>query len=439
MTEAVFLDIDGVLTDGRIYMDGNGAALKTLNLKDLDAITSMRGEGIRVGCVSGEDTPFSQAIRHYVDFAALGCKDKPAFISRYCRENGLDLQNILYVGDGKYDIGALKMAGISACPADAIPAVREVCRWVLETKGGCGCVASVYDRIQQMNRNKQKDRQEDRKMGRVFVIAEIGINHNGDMEICKKLIEWAVLTGCDAVKFQKRTIDKVYTKEYLDSYRESPWGTTQREQKEGLEFGKEEYDEIDRFCRERGIEWLASAWDVDAQRFLRQYDLKYNKVASAMLTNMELLQTIAEEKKYTYISTGMSTYEEIDAAVEVFKKNGCPYELMHCNSTYPMKNEDANLRVMNALRERYGVNVGYSGHETGRIVSLAAVALGATSLERHITLGHSMYGSDQAASLEVDDLQRLVKDIRVLEIALGSGEKVLTPAEEEVRKKLRNA
>lgn len=271
----------------------------------------------------------------------------------------------------------------------------------------------------------------------VFITAEIGINHNGDLQLAKELIDWAYLCGCDAVKFQKRMVDKVYTKEYLDSYRESPWGTTQRAQKEGLEFGKEEYDVIDAYCREKKIEWYASAWDTDAQMFLRQYDLKYNKIASAMLTNMELLHTVAEEGKYTFIATGMSTYEEIDAAVEVFKKSGCPYELLHCNSTYPMKNEDANLRLIPVLRKRYGVNVGYSGHETGRIVSTAAVAMGATSIERHITLDRTMYGSDQAASLEVDDLQRLVKDIRTIERALGSGEKILTEAEAAVKKKLR--
>ena len=274
-------------------------------------------------------------------------------------------------------------------------------------------------------------------MRRVYITAEIGINHNGDLEICKKLIDWAVLCGCDAVKFQKRTVEKVYTKEYLDSYRESPWGTTQRAQKEGLEFGKKEYDIIDSYCKEKGIEWFASAWDVDAQKFLEQYDCKHNKVASAMLTNLELLEMIAKEKKHTFVATGMSTFEEIDTAVEIFKKYECPYELMHCNSTYPMKNEDANLKMIYTLRERYGCDVGYSGHETGRIVSLAAVAMGATSLERHITLDRAMYGSDQAASLEVDDLQRLVKDIRAIELALGNGEKILSEAELATKKKLR--
>ena len=274
-------------------------------------------------------------------------------------------------------------------------------------------------------------------MKNVLVIAEIGINHNGDISLAKKLIDWAVLSGCDAVKFQKRTIDKVYTQEYLDSYRESPWGTTQRAQKEGLEFGKEEYDIIDAYCKEKGIEWFASAWDTEAQKFLQQYELKYNKVASAMLTNMELLEMIAKEGKYTFIATGMSTYEEIDKAVAVFKRYNCPFELMHCNSTYPMKNEDANLKLIQALKDRYQCTVGYSGHETGRIVSVAAVAMGATSIERHITLDRAMYGSDQAASLEVDELQRLVKDIRTVESAFGTGEKILSEAEAIVRAKLR--
>ena len=271
----------------------------------------------------------------------------------------------------------------------------------------------------------------------VFITAEIGINHNGDMGIAKKLIDWAVLSGCDAVKFQKRTVDKVYTKEYLDSYRESPWGTTQRAQKEGLEFGKADYDEIDRYCKEKGIEWFASAWDLDAQEFLRQYDLKHNKVASAMLTNMPLLQMIAEEKKPTFIATGMSSYEEIDAAVKVFRDADCPFELMHCNSTYPMPKEEANLRLIPALKERYHCRVGYSGHEVGRIVSTSAVALGATSIERHITLDNTMYGSDQAASLNVKDLMRLVEDIRLIETILGDGVKVLSEKELATRKKLR--
>lgn len=274
-------------------------------------------------------------------------------------------------------------------------------------------------------------------MSHVFVIAEIGINHNGALEIARKLIEWASLSGCDAVKFQKRTIDEVYTPEYLSSYRESPWGTTQRQQKEGLEFGRYEYDEIDALCKRNNIDWFASAWDLKSQEFLRGYDLKYNKIASAMLTNMPLLEMVADEGKYTFISTGMSTLDEIDNAVEVFRSKNCPFELMHCNSTYPMKKEDANLRMIPSLKARYNCPVGYSGHEMGRIVSTSAVALGASSIERHITLDPSMYGSDQPASLPVRDLARLVEDIRVIETILGDGEKKLSSDEVATRKKLR--
>ncbi len=270
-----------------------------------------------------------------------------------------------------------------------------------------------------------------------FITAEIGINHNGDLNLAKKLIDSAVVAGCDAVKFQKRTVDKVYTQEYLSQSRTSPWGNTQRAQKEGLEFGKKEYDEIDAYCREKGVEWYASAWDIDSQKFLQQYSCKYNKVASAMLTNEELLEEIAKEGKYTYIATGMSTFEEIDRAVEIFKKYQCPYELMHCNSTYPMPIEDANLKIIKVLSEKYQCKVGYSGHEEGTLVSTCAVAAGATSIERHITIDKTMYGSDQKASIEPYELCRLVKDIRETEKIMGTGKKMLSAAEEEVKRKLR--
>lgn len=271
----------------------------------------------------------------------------------------------------------------------------------------------------------------------VFIIAEIGINHNGDLELAKKLIDLAAEAGCDAVKFQKRTIDKVYSQEMLDSPRESPWGHTQRAQKEGLEFGEAEYDAIDSYCREKGIAWFASAWDVDSQRFLRKYDLRYNKVASAMLTRDDLLEEIAGEGRYTFISTGMSTWEEIDRAVEIFRRHRCPFELMHCNSTYPMEDSDANLSLIPVLREKYGCKVGYSGHERDIRPSVLSVAAGASSIERHITLDKSMYGSDQKASIEPEQLRVLVREIRQAETIMGDGEKILSPAEQAVRTKLR--
>ena len=270
-----------------------------------------------------------------------------------------------------------------------------------------------------------------------YVIAEIGINHNGDLNIAKELIKSAKESGCNAVKFQKRTIEDVYTPDELDVPRESPFGTTNREQKNGLEFSKEDYVEINRYCKELDIDWFASAWDIDSQKFLRQFNCKYNKVASAMLTIEPLLHEIAKEQKHTFISTGMSTLEEVDKAVEIFRKHDCPFELMHCCSSYPMKNEDANLSMINTLKMRYGCDVGYSGHETGLSISVAAVAMGATSIERHITLDRAMYGSDQAASLEIGGLQRLVAYVRDIETALGSPVKKVMRTEVPIAKKLR--
>jgi N-acetylneuraminate synthase len=271
----------------------------------------------------------------------------------------------------------------------------------------------------------------------IFIVAEIGINHNGDMSICKKLIDVAVESGCDAVKFQKRDLSKVYTQDFLDSSRESPWGTTQREQKAGLEFSIDEYQEIDRYCKEKGIEWFASAWDLNSQKFLQQFDCKYNKVASAMIVYEDLLKMIAKEGKHTFISTGMTTYGDIQKAVDIFRELNCSFELMHTISTYPMKDEDANLKMINTLRERYKCDVGYSGHEVGLAISNAAAALGITSLERHITLDRSMYGSDQSASVEPSGFRQLVGAVRKIELAIGDGVKKTIEAETPIAENLR--
>lgn len=252
-----------------------------------------------------------------------------------------------------------------------------------------------------------------------LLIAEIGINHNGDVKIAKELIKASKECGFDFVKFQKRTIDLVYDKSTLDLPRESPWGTTTREQKFGLEFEKEEYDEIDRYCKEIQMQWFASAWDIKSLEFLDQYNLKYNKIASAMIVDEVFLNEVAKRKIYTFISTGMSSKENIDNAIEIFKKNNCKFELMHCVSTYPMKIEDANLITINQLKKEYGCNIGYSGHENGVAVSLAAVMLGISSLERHVTLNRTMYGSDQAASLELTGMKNLTDSINKMILSIG--------------------
>ena len=272
----------------------------------------------------------------------------------------------------------------------------------------------------------------------VFIVAEIGINHNGDMNIAKKLIDIASDAGCDAVKFQKRNVEKVYSSDVLDFSRESPWGKTTRDQKLGLEFSIKQFSVIDKYCKKKGIPWYVSCWDVESQIEMRKFKTKYNKIASAMLIHTKLLETVAKEKKYTFISTGMSTLKNISDAVKIFRKHKCPFELMHSHSAYPMRDDEANLRLIPVLAKKYKCKVGYSGHELGSYnVCVPAVILGATSIERHITLGRAMYGSDQAASLEASGLQRLVRDIRLIDKILGDGKKRVWPSELPVQKKLR--
>ena len=271
----------------------------------------------------------------------------------------------------------------------------------------------------------------------ITIIAEIGINHNGDIDICKELIDSAKNAGADCVKFQKRDINKVYTKDFLDSPRESPWGKTQRDQKFGLEFDVSEYQEISDYCKLKEIEWFASAWDINSQKFLRQFNLKYNKVASAMIVYKELLEEIASEGRHTFISTGMSTMDDVQLAVDIFRAAKCPFELMHSVSTYPMKEENANLNMIKTLRNFFDCDVGYSGHEVGLAISYAASAMDITSLERHITLNRAMYGSDQPASIEPLGFKQLVGSVRIIEGAIGDGIKRIIEDEKPIAENLR--
>jgi len=274
---------------------------------------------------------------------------------------------------------------------------------------------------------------------KVFIISEIGINHNGNISLAKKMIDESIIAGVDAVKFQKRDINLVYSKEILSQKRESPWGMTQKDQKEGLEFGEAEYKEIDKYCKFKKIEWFSSAWDLNSLKFLAQFNLKYNKIASAMIVDKNFLAEVAKQKKYTFISTGMSTFQNIDTAIKIFKENNCKFELMHCVSAYPFDDTRASLNLIKVIKAKYGCKVGYSGHEkSGLAISVAAVALGATSLERHITLDRTMYGTDQAASLTPSGFTSLVNAIRKVEKAIdGEKEKNILDIETLVAKKLR--
>jgi len=268
-----------------------------------------------------------------------------------------------------------------------------------------------------------------------FIVAEIGINHNGDINLAKRLISVAIAAGCDAVKFQKRTIDVVYTAAELDKPRESPFGLTNRDLKYGLEFGQAEYEEIDAFCRSVKMPWFASPWDEASVDFLAQFKLPVYKIASASLTDDNLLRYIRKAGKPIILSTGMSTYAEIDHAVEVLGREDLI--LLHATSTYPAYYEELNLRAIPTMARRYGLPIGYSGHETGIPTSVCAAALGACCVERHITVDRAMWGSDHAASLEPNGIGRLVRDIRLWEQARGDGNKHVFEREMPIIKKLR--
>ena len=272
----------------------------------------------------------------------------------------------------------------------------------------------------------------------VFIIAELGTNHMGDIKIAKKLIDAAVFAGCDAVKLQKKNVEKIYTKEFLDSSIESPWGGTQRDMRRRREFNDKQFKQIDLHCKRKKIPWYVSCWDVESQIHMRKFRTKFNKIASAMLVHEKLLHTIAEENKHTFISTGMSSLKDIEKAVKIFRKHHCPFELMHCHSAYPMPVEEANLKLIPFLKKKFRCKVGYSGHEAAATyVSLPAVFLGATSIERHITLDRASYGTDQAASLEPKGLNTMIRDIRILEKIMGDGEKRVWKSEIPNQKKLR--
>jgi N-acetylneuraminate synthase len=274
---------------------------------------------------------------------------------------------------------------------------------------------------------------------KTYIIAEIGINHNGSLDAAKKLIDIASVSGCDAVKFQKRNPDVCVPEHQKNEPKNTPWGEmSYLEYKHRMEFGKREYDEIDQYCRLRQIEWSASPWDIDSLNFLLEYKIPFIKIPSAMLTNDNLLIASCQSNKKIILSTGMSTVEEIDHAVNILKAyTNSNFALLHCNSAYPAALEDLNLSRIQTLRDRYQCEVGYSGHEFRLGTSVASVYLGASIIERHITLDRSMWGSDQLCSVEPQGLIKLVKGIRELELALGSNEIKITNSEIGPRKKLR--
>lgn len=444
----VATDCDGVLTDGGVYCNDDGEALLRFNRRDGAGIERLREAGIDTVIITRESSPVvaRRAEKIGVRDVRLGVRDKLAAVTALAAERGVPLENVAYVGDDVYDVAAMEAVGLSACPADADASAVAAADVVLHAGGGRGAVREVADLVlsaaagvyggthphteQRLHLVPAEPRRwcavGDRAIGEgepVYVIAEIGINHNGSIDLTKKLIDGAVAAGCDAVKFQKRTPELCVPADQQNVERDTPWGRiTYLEYRRKVEFNFSQYAEIDRYCRERRIAWTASAWDEPSVDFLAAFDVPFLKVPSAALTDHALLHKMRSVGCPVMLSTGMSTEEEIGAAVEVARAERLL--LAHATSTYPCPPRELNLQMIRTLETKYpGIPVGYSGHEVGLATTNAAVALGAAFVERHITLDRSMWGSDQSASVEIVGLMRLVRDIRDIEQAKGDGVK----------------
>lgn len=449
--DAVITDFDGVHTDDRAYVDSDGREMVLVSRSDGMGVSLLRRAGVKVLVMSTEHNPVVAARARKLGVPVLqGLADKRTVLLDWLRIEGLDPARVAYVGNDVNDLGPMGEVGWPVAVPDAHPRVRAAARVVLSKAGGDGAVRELCDRVAAARPEPAAPEVRLRptfgpvSIGGtlvgdgepVYMIGEIGINHNGDLDIARKLIDVAADAGCQAVKFQKRTPSICVPIEQRSQIRQTPWGEmTYLEYKERTEFGRDEYRQISKYCDERGLHWFASPWDVPSVDFLEEMDVPVHKIASASIADHELLRALAATGKPLLLSTGMSTLSEIDEAVEILGTE--KLIIMHATSTYPLPPEEANLRTITTLKERYGVPVGYSGHERGLQISLAAVTLGAVCVERHITLDRTMWGSDHAASLEPSGLEHLVRDIRIIEQALGDGVKRVFPGEEAPKARLR--
>lgn len=451
--DAVITDFDGVHTDDRAYIDSDGREMVLVSRSDGMGIALLRRSGVKLLVLSTEHNPVVAARARKLGVPVLqGIAEKRTVLRDWLTIEGLDPARVAYVGNDVNDLGPMSLVGWPIAVPDAHPRVRAAARVVLTRPGGAGAVRELCDRVvaarpepaavttpQAPPRLNAPVAIGDILVGDgepVYVIGEIGINHNGDLDLARRLIDVAADAGCQAVKFQKRTPSICVPVEQRGQIRQTPWGEmTYLEYKERTEFGRDEYTQISKYCDERGMQWFASPWDVPSVEFLEEMDVPVHKVASASVADHEMLRVLAATGKPIILSTGMSTLPEIDQAVEIL--GTANLIIMHATSTYPLPPEEANLRTITTLKERYGVPVGYSGHERGLQISLAAVTLGAVAVERHITLDRTMWGSDHAASLEPAGLEHLVRDIRIIEQALGDGVKRVFPGEEAPKARLR--
>ncbi|MEV6156331.1 N-acetylneuraminate synthase family protein [Nonomuraea sp. NPDC052129] len=449
--DAVITDFDGVHTDDRAYVDSDGREMVLVSRSDGMGIALLRRSGVKVLVMSTEHNPVVAARARKLGVPVLqGIAEKRVVLRDWLTIEGLDPARVAYVGNDVNDLGPMAEVGWPIAVPDAHPRVRAAARVVLSKPGGEGAVRELCDRVvaarpeEPTPETRQRPRFGPVAVGEVlvgdgepvYVIGEIGINHNGDLDLARRLIDVAADAGCQAVKFQKRTPAICVPEAQKGQIRQTPWGEmTYLEYKERTEFGYDEYRQIAKYCDERGLHWFASPWDVPSIDFLEEMDVVAHKIASASVADHELLRALAATGKPLMLSTGMSTLSEIDQAVEILGTD--KLIMMHATSTYPLPPEEANLRTITTLKERYGVPVGYSGHERGLQISLAAVTLGAVCVERHITLDRTMWGSDHAASLEPSGLEHLVRDIRIIEQAMGDGVKRVFPGEEAPKARLR--
>ena len=446
-------DCDGVLTDGGVYYGEEGEQLKKFNIQDGMGVERLRKLlGIQTAIITGEASPslVKRAQKLQITELHLLAKDKPSVLKEMLSRLNLTSEEIAYIGDDYNDLDIMKMVGLTASPANALPGIRAHVDYVCESKGGEGCFREFAELIIDLKNepfelvNEVITLNNGRKVGKgqpCYIIAEIGINHNGSLEITKKLIDEAVAAKADAVKFQKRTPEICVPKDQWEVMRDTPWGRmTYIDYKRKTEFGIAEYATIDQYCKKLGIDWFVSTWDVPSVDFMEQFDTVMYKLASASLTDFELIERILETGRPLMLSTGMSTMKEIDNAlafINAFNPN-YPLFVAHSTSAYPCKPEELNLRMIQTLGNKFpGIPIGYSGHETGLATTVGAVAMGATFVERHFTLDRAMWGSDHAASVEPQGLQRLVRDIRDVETAAGDGVKKVYESELGPMKRLR--
>ncbi|MGW0804513.1 N-acetylneuraminate synthase family protein [Nonomuraea sp. NPDC002799] len=449
--DAVITDFDGVHTDDRAYVDSDGREMVLVSRSDGMGVSLLKRSGVKVLVMSTEHNPVVAARARKLGVPVLqGLAEKRTVLRDWLTIEGLDPARVAYVGNDVNDLGPMAEVGWPVATPDAHPRVRAAARVVLTRPGGSGAVRELCDRVvaakpePAVAETRVRPRLGPVAIGDVlvgdgepvYVIGEIGINHNGDLDLARRLIDVAADAGCQAVKFQKRTPAICVPEEQKGQIRQTPWGEmTYLEYKERTEFGRDEYRQIAKYCDERNLHWFASPWDAPSVEFLEDMDVLVHKIASASVADHELLRALAATGKPLILSTGMSTLSEIDQAVEILGTD--KLIMMHATSTYPLPPEEANLRTITTLKERYGVPVGYSGHERGLQISLAAVTLGAVCVERHITLDRTMWGSDHAASLEPSGLEHLVRDIRIIEQALGDGVKRVFPGEEAPKARLR--